>query len=374
MQLNPACIAGIGTAAPPHLLLQEESRNLVRRLFEGVPGLERLLKVFDNSGIERRYLAMSPERYLTPRSFPEKNEVWAQVALELAEEAARKALGQAGLTAQELSAVFFASTTGIATPSLDASLVKRLDMPRHASRLPVWGLGCAGGVASLARAAELASARGETVLVVAVELCSVTFIAEDLSRTNLVGTSLFAGGAAAVVLAPEGAGPDVIGGFSRLFDHSEDMVAWDVVPKGLRVRLARSVPQMVDHLPEVLRQGTCRYGFPPRRYSTMRCIPVALGFWKLTRRFSSFLEGFRTCPQCAARLRQHVEPDGALCARASPSRNASCGECRCAAGPGPGLQRRGGALSLVERFRFSNVPVRKERPVPSRQRYADSVG
>ena len=86
---------------------------------------------------------------------------------------------------------------------------------------------------------------------VAAELCSVTFIAEDSSTTNLMSTSLFADGAA-VVLTPEGTGPEVAVGFSQLFDESDDIVAWDVVNEGFKVRLARSTPQLVNDSPRGL--------------------------------------------------------------------------------------------------------------------------
>jgi alkylresorcinol/alkylpyrone synthase len=254
-------IAGIGTAVPPHLLSQESSREHARTMFAGLPGLDRLLEVFDNSGIQSRYLAMPPEWYLVPRSFPEKNKVWQQIALDLSEEAARKALEQSGLGAPEVSGVVLASTTGISTPSLDAYLIQRLDLPRQATRLPIWGLGCAGGVASLALAAELVRSRGSPVLVVAVELCSVTIIREDTSKTNLVSASLFADGAAAVMLSPDGSGPELTAGFSRLFDGTEDIVAWDVVREGLKVRLARSTPKVVkQYLVDVLKEGTEQNG------------------------------------------------------------------------------------------------------------------
>lgn len=100
MRSEPVYIAGIGTAVPSHALPQAQSRELTRKLFGEMPGLERLLKVFDNSGIETRYLAMPPEWYLTARSFPEKNAVWARVALELAEVASRSALPAPGLEPQ----------------------------------------------------------------------------------------------------------------------------------------------------------------------------------------------------------------------------------------------------------------------------------
>lgn len=256
MQSPEVCLSGVATAIPPYALPQEQAKELARKLFHDVKGVERLLKVFTNSGVSCRHLAMPPEWYLTPRTFPEKNSVWERVALELAMSASRQALENAGVAPQEVGTVLLASTTGLATPSLDSYLIKQLELPRDTARLPVWGLGCAGGVASLARGAELVRARGAPVLVVAVELCSVTLIAEDLSKTNLVGTSLFADGAAAVVLTRGGAGPRFLGSFSHLFDRSEGIVAWDLVPEGLKVRLARSTPEIVhERLRGVLEQG-----------------------------------------------------------------------------------------------------------------------
>ena len=249
-------LSGIGTAVPEYVLAQSDARELASHLFTGVRHLERLLTVFANSGVAQRYLAMPPAWYLTPHTFPEKNQVWERVALQLAEQASRQALNEADLHPHDVGTVLFASTTGIATPSLDSYLIKSLDLPRTVARVPVWGLGCAGGVSSLARAADLVRATGAPALVVAVELCSITFIATDLSKTNFVGTSLFGDGAAAVVISPNATGPEILNTFSRLFDESEGLVAWDLVPEGLKVRLARTTPEIVnEHLREVLCDG-----------------------------------------------------------------------------------------------------------------------
>lgn len=256
-----AHIASVGTSVPAHAVGQEQAREFVRSLFRETPGLERLLGVFDHSGITNRYLAMPPEWYLTPHSFAEKNRAWQRVALELAEQASRRALEQAGTAAKDVAGLLFASTTGIATPSLDSYLIKRLDLPRDARRLPVWGLGCSGGVACLAHASSLATSWDAPLLVVAVELCSVTLILEDQSATNLVGTSLFGDGAAAAVVTPGGPGAEILGSFSRLFDDSEGVVAWEVVDQGLKLKLDRSAPETVNQqLRMALQQGLQEYG------------------------------------------------------------------------------------------------------------------
>ncbi|HEX2864731.1 MAG TPA: chalcone synthase, partial [Deinococcales bacterium] len=159
--------------------------------------------------------------------------IYFREARRLGREAAEAALKVARVRPEDLSAVLFVSTTGLATPSLDSWLIKDLNLSRHTTRLPVWGLGCAGGVGGLNRAADLSLARdGRPVLLVAVELCSLTFQPDDDSKSNLIATSLFSDGAAAVILGA-GEGPTLLGGHSTLFDGTEDIMGWDVNDAGL---------------------------------------------------------------------------------------------------------------------------------------------
>jgi alkylresorcinol/alkylpyrone synthase len=257
-------ILSVATANPPHKVEQAEVRALVQVLFEQLTGLERLLNIFENSGIESRYLAAPLEWYAQPRSFAEKNRLWFEAALDLCERACREALELAGVAPSQVGAMVLVTTTGIATPSLEAYIIQRLGLPLSTIRLPIWGLGCAGGAAGLARAAELARCHPDRyVLLVAVELCSLTYLRDDLSKSNLVATSLFADGAAAALLglsAPTG--PVVLGGFSRLLPDSYDIMGWDLVPEGLQVRFARSIPTLVEgELGLLLRDGLTGLGF-----------------------------------------------------------------------------------------------------------------
>lgn len=254
-------ILGLGTANPPHRVRQPEAQHIARAMFHELEGIERLIGVFEHAGIETRYVSAPVEWFTREHSFAEKNRLWQEVALELADEASRKALEQAGVSPRRIGAVVLVTTTGIATPSLEAHLVQRLGLPLSAIRLPIWGLGCAGGAAGLARAAELARLHPkDCVLMVAVELCSLTFIRGELSRANLVATSLFADGAAAVVLG-SGEGPEVVGGFSRLLPESYEVMGWEVIEPGLRVRFAQSIPQLVaGELGALIKDGLAGYG------------------------------------------------------------------------------------------------------------------
>jgi alkylresorcinol/alkylpyrone synthase len=242
-------ILSVGTALPPYMIAQDEVRTLTHTLFaSGFKDIDRLIAVFENGQVKTRHISAPIEWFETDHTWAERNDLYVEKALELSEAAARCALRRARLEPEDLSAIIFVSTTGIATPSLDSRLLKRLGMSRHAARLPVWGLGCAGGAAGLSRAADYARANpGQHVLLVAAELCSLTFQRGDLSKSNLIAASLFADGAAAVIVGP-GEGPALVGSYSTLLDDTEDVMGWDVNDDGLKVRFSKDVPALVREI------------------------------------------------------------------------------------------------------------------------------
>lgn len=250
-------VLSVATAQPAHTLAQSEAREFSRALFARAHAdIERLLEVFGNTRIDERRIAAPIAWLARERPFEERNALYIDAALALAERAAREALDRAAVTPAEVDHLLFVSTTGIATPSLDARLMNRIAFSPHMARTPIWGLGCAGGAAGIARAAEWASLRpGATVLLVSVELCSLTFQAGDLSKSNLIATSLFADGAAALVMRGDGAhggarrpGPRVIAARSTLFPDTEEIMGWEVNVAGLKVIFSRDIPSIVREL------------------------------------------------------------------------------------------------------------------------------
>ena len=157
---------------------------------------------------------------------------------------------------EDIDAIFMVTTTGLSTPSLEARIMNVLPFSKHTKRIPIWGLGCAGGAAGLSRAYEYCRAFPDAlVLVVAVELCSLTFQKNDLSKSNLIGTSLFADGAASVVVGGAEVSfdkwidtslPQIIDTQSTLMDDSLDVMGWDVKDNGLYVVFSKSIPSIVE--------------------------------------------------------------------------------------------------------------------------------
>lgn len=243
-----ATLEGIGTAVPGHQVSQEEIRRRAESFYGALPGVERYLSVYDNAGVRTRYFAMPTGWYEKPQGWAERNRIFVEAATNLLEEAARKALDRAQVSPKDVRSLVVVSTTGLATPSLDARLAERLGLGAGIQRIPVWGLGCAGGVSGLGLGSDLARTRESGVsLVAAVELCSLNFDPGDRSVRQLVATSLFGDGAAAAILAPPGTGtgPGVRARHSHLFPRSFDVMGWDVEDAGLRVVLSPRLPQVV---------------------------------------------------------------------------------------------------------------------------------
>ena len=246
----PVRLGPISTAVPPHALDQEAVRSRARTLFQDTDGgVERLMPVFDNAGISRRYSCVPLSFYGREIGWKERNGLYERHALDLLEQAAADCLARAGLGAADIDAVVCVSTTGIATPSLDARLLNRLPLRPDVERLPVFGLGCCGGVLGLNRAAAMASARpGRRVLLLVVELCALTFRPGDLSKSHVVATALFGDGAAAALVSshPDDAGVPLTGWGEHTWPDSLDVMGWTVEDDGLGVLFSRDIPRLVE--------------------------------------------------------------------------------------------------------------------------------
>ena len=246
---SPARILSLATAVPPFVLRQDEVMAQARSLFGGRGGeIERLLPVYDNAGIETRYSCVPMAWYHAPCGWRERNALYVDNAVELLRRAAEDCLARAGIGPELVDTIVTVSTSGIATPSLDARLMEVLPFRRDVQRLPIFGLGCAGGVMGLARAAAMArAAPGSLVLFLVVELCGLTFRRRDQSKSNIIATALFGDGAAAVLVAcgRRSAGPEIAGWGEHTWPGSLEVMGWRVEEDGFGVLFSRDIPAIV---------------------------------------------------------------------------------------------------------------------------------
>ena len=205
--MRPRLLA-LKSPVPPYVIAQSDAAEHAQNLFSKVRDMARLYPVFANTGIDRRYSCVPVEWYLEDHGWKDRTELYIENAVDLLETVARGLLDEAGLKANEIDSIVVVSTTGVATPSLDALLIERMGLRRDIQRLPIFGLGCAGGVTGLSRAADIASAQpGSKMMFLVVELCALTFRKNDTSNSNIVATALFGDGAAGAILSTEGDGP-----------------------------------------------------------------------------------------------------------------------------------------------------------------------
>jgi alkylresorcinol/alkylpyrone synthase len=231
------------------VLPQEQAAEAARRLFAGrYREFDRLSAVFATTGIRTRRSVMPIEWFFEPRGWPERTKAYLDGAEALFVEAAGKALAWAGLDADQIDTVVTVSSTGIATPSLEARVLGRLGLRSDVRRVPVFGLGCAGGVTGLSLAARLARADpGSRVLFVTIELCTLSFRLDKLTKANVVATALFGDGAAACVLSTEGEGLARVDGYGEhTWPDTLDIMGWKVDPEGFGVIFAQSIPPFAE--------------------------------------------------------------------------------------------------------------------------------
>ena len=268
-------LAALATALPPHRLDQSNVVARVEQLFGRSPDFERLIQVYANSGIHCRYSVMPFEWFDAPHDWPDRNRAYLSGALDLLERAAARALDRAGIALDEVGAIVTVSTTGIATPALDAQLMDRMRFQRHVERLPIFGLGCAGGALGLGKAAALAATMPDkAVLFLVVELCTLQFRRDDLSRANIVATALFGDGAAAAVLSCEGPGPAIVARGEHTWPNSLDIMGWDVAEDGLKAIFSRDIPHLVTtKLAPVVHDFLSRHGMTRRDIDHFVCHP-----------------------------------------------------------------------------------------------------
>ncbi|MET9645753.1 3-oxoacyl-[acyl-carrier-protein] synthase III C-terminal domain-containing protein [Streptomyces syringium] len=275
-------VASVAVATPPHRHRQRDiaavfagaflaADAVVRRQFTGITA---------HTGIEYRNLSLPLAEYRRPRTFTEYNETWAVTAHQVGHDALARALDAADVRPDEVGAIVTTTTTGACVPSFDAGLIGRVGLPRDVARMPMLGLGCAGGAAGLARTRDYLLGHPDQIAVlVSVELCSLNFQCTDASVANLVATGLFGdAGAAAVVFgahrAPEAAGPALVATRSRLHPETEHLMGMRLGTDGFVVLLSPHIPDFVEkHLPGEIHGFLAGHGLTTKDIATWVCHP-----------------------------------------------------------------------------------------------------
>lgn len=247
----PATLLSLARALPEHVFPAAEAEIRLGEVFEAQGEDPELVRqVVRNSGIDRRYLARPPDFYLEQTSLTVRNRVYHEVAVELGVAACREALDKAGVAPEEVDLIVDTSCTGIMIPALDVYVANALGLRPDVRRMPLTETGCAAGATALAFGSDHLRAYPEaTVLLLSVELPSLTLQLHDATRANLVSAAIFGDGAAAGVLANRPApGPSVehLAHQTTLFPETQEIMGFDLRTEGFKIVLSRRIPLLVQ--------------------------------------------------------------------------------------------------------------------------------
>jgi alkylresorcinol/alkylpyrone synthase len=255
-------ICSTGTATPRYNMSQEEIKRLVKDIFSYTTRqVERLLPVFDNACVHERQFVVEKSWFTKEHSFEEKNNLYQTLAKEYSVQAIDQCLQNNhfltdSIPYEAIDMILFVSSSGISAPSMDVHVINERPFRKDIRRIPLWGLGCAGGAMGLSTASDWISANPEkTALVVCCELCSLTFQKGDVKKSNIVGTALFGDGISSALIVGKKspylnyrkiASPKVVSTSSLLKPKSIDVMGWDVTNRGLEVIFSKSIPSLVE--------------------------------------------------------------------------------------------------------------------------------
>ena len=247
-------LAAVSKIDFPFKVDQQQVKAGAKEIFApSFPQIEKIISAFDNTEIKTRNFCKPLNYFSTHHTFQEQNAEYIRVSLEYSVKAIEECILSAQIDKDEITDILFVSTTGLSTPSLDALIINEMKLNQNISRIPVFGLGCAGGVSGFSKANILAKANPDAVvLLVSVELCSLTFLRNDYSKSNFIGASLFADGVAACIITGDhhknktSSEITFLASQSKLYYDTLDVMGWEFLDKGFKVLFSQDIPSIIS--------------------------------------------------------------------------------------------------------------------------------
>lgn len=251
-------IKAVATQLPPFSQTTQETIPLVKTWLHGQESRfqRKVIKIFEGSGVDKRYSIMNPEEVFTHTDFESKNNLYVREVKKLGKQSLEKALQQAKWNAADIDFIITVSCTGFMIPSVDAYLINELQLKEDVVRLPVTEMGCAAGVSGMIYAKNFLKANpGKRAAVIALEAPTATFQLEDFSMANIVSAAIFGDGAACVLLSSneKDSGPKLVDEAMYHFYDATQLMGFKLVNTGLQMILDKEVPQTIsNHFPDIV--------------------------------------------------------------------------------------------------------------------------
>ena len=244
-------ITSVSNIIFPDRISQSEVKQAARNFFAAsFPLVDRLIDIFDNTDIRSRNFSLPLHYFASLGNFEARNNEYVKIAVEYSIKAIEDCMVKARIKKEDITDIIYISSTGLSTPSIDALIINKMRLNQDINRTPVFGLGCAGGVSGMAKANTIAQANPDAVvLLVAVELCSLTFLNTDFSKSNFVASSLFADGIAACIIKGDADKNEKVvfrGSGSKLYYDSLDVMGWEFLDSGFKVVFSQDIPTIIN--------------------------------------------------------------------------------------------------------------------------------
>ena len=235
----------------PYKLDQQFVKQYVKEMFAAdFPLVERLIDAFDNTEIKERNFCEPLSYYSQNHTFQDHNKEYIRISLEYSIKAIEMALVDANISKDAITDILFVSSSGLATPSIDALIINAMRLNPNINRIPIWGLGCAAGVSAVAKANIIARQNPDAIIViVAVELCSLTFLKNDFSKSNFIASSLFSDGIASCIIKGDNHKTkntiSILTSRSKLYYDHLDVMGWEFLDNGFKVIFSKDIPTII---------------------------------------------------------------------------------------------------------------------------------
>lgn len=255
-----ALLIDIATASPPYIVLQATAAAELKQRMGGSPAVGRMIDAAaSRSGIETRHVvvpdaepsvekkfyAVTPEG-IQPGTAP-RMDLYRAWSGRLAVEASAAVLEKTGTPPASIDRLITISCTGFSAPNFDQEIITRLGLPVSVHRTHIGFMGCAAALVGLNSVLEAGRGPRSTILLVALELCSL-HVQMEPTRDNILANMLFADGCAAALFSSDAARRGkirLLSTDSLLFENSNELMGWEIGDRGFHMVLSARLPDII---------------------------------------------------------------------------------------------------------------------------------
>lgn len=247
-------IINIGTALPEYKYTLDDVKAVGHEWLSNTPDLHnRFNRFLTSSKTDQRNFIVPPSQMMHLKGIKNRAALFEEHGTGLGCTSLLKSLEGTSKNIAAINAMVFTSCSCPAIPSIDAEIIQRTGVTRSITRVPIFQHGCAGGVVGLSLGSKLSSLHG-VVSVTSVELCSLVFQPENPTAAQLVGSAIFADGAASALISPEENGVVFKATESFLIPNSRHLMGYELLDNGFHLKLDRELPQKLASVaPEKVR-------------------------------------------------------------------------------------------------------------------------